>query len=251
MAKETQNSEKQIAEIWALFKENGRQIAKMQAENNRRAKENDLRAKENDRQIAKMQAENNLRAKENDRQIAKMQAENNRRALETDLWIKENNRRIKDNDRQIQKIGGQFNKRWGHFVESLVQGNLVTLLRKWGIEVTDIHPNVVQTSKTDNGDRTTTREWDIIAANGKEVVVVEVKTVLTKTDIENFLQMIKQFKKFVPLYKSMDLYGAMAYLKQEGKAYNLAEDKGLFVIRATGDSANIINKKDFKPKLFH
>ena len=43
---------------------------------------------------------------------------------------------------------------------------------------------------------------------------------------------------------------AVAYLRAEESANKYAERQGLFVIRATRDNANIINKKDFKPKTF-
>ena len=46
------------------------------------------------------------------------------------------------------------------------------------------------------------------------------------------------------------IYGAVAYLRAEEEANKYAERQGLFVIRATGDSASIINKKDFKPTAF-
>ena len=94
------------------------------------------------------------------------------------------------------------------------------------------------------------REFDIIIANGTEVVVVEVKTTLTPKDVNNFLETLKDFKHYFPRYKTETVYGAVAYLKSENKAHSLAEEEGLFLIRATGDSASIMNKKDFKPKSF-
>jgi len=39
-------------------------------------------------------------------------------------------------------------------------------------------------------------------------------------------------------------------LRSDAKAAFYSENKGLFVIRATGDSASIVNKKGFKPKAF-
>ena len=77
---------------------------------------------------------------------------------------------------------------------------------------------------------------------------MEVKTALTLKDVSDFLKTLKDFKNYFQRYKSETVYGAMAYLTSENKAHVLAEKEGLFIIRATGDSGSIFNKKDFKPK---
>ncbi|MDE0120048.1 MAG: hypothetical protein OXM55_08600 [Bdellovibrionales bacterium] len=94
------------------------------------------------------------------------------------------------------------------------------------------------------------REFDIIVANGTEVVVVEVKTTLVPKDVSVFLKTLRDFRSYFPRYRSETIYGAMAYLASENEAHFLAEEEGLFLIRATGDSASLINRKDFKPKFF-
>ena len=101
-----------------------------------------------------------------------------------------------------------------------------------------------------NKDDIQRQEFDIIAVNGIEVVAVEVKTVLNPKEVNRFLETLQSFKLYFPDYKNKIVYAAVAYLKSENKAHFVAEEKGLFVIRATGDSASIINKKDFKPKSF-
>ena len=162
---------------------------------------------------------------------------------------KETDRQMKATDRQIQKMGGRFNQRWGTFVESLVSGNLVKILQNWGIDIMQTHTrSEAQWKKPDGSIQK--REFDIIVANGTEVVAVEVKTTLYPKDVTTFLETLKDFKKYFPRYKSETIYGAIAYLNSEDKAHFFAEENGLFVIRATGDSASIINKKDFKPKAF-
>ena len=95
-----------------------------------------------------------------------------------------------------------------------------------------------------------TWELDIVAINGKEVVLVEVKTTLKVKDIEHFAKKLKVFTTWRPEYKGKKVYGAVAYLRTDENSAKYAEKQGLFVIRATGSSASIINKKDFKPKTF-
>ena len=162
---------------------------------------------------------------------------------------KETARQMEKTDRQIQKIGGRFNQRWGALVESLVEGNLVKVFQDCGIDITQTHTRSQSEWRKPDG-RVERREFDIIVANGTEVVIVEVKTTLTPKDVTVFLETLQDFKNYFPRYKSETIYGAVAYLASENKAHLLAEEEGLFLVRATGDSASLANKKDFKPKSF-
>jgi len=58
-----------------------------------------------------------------------------------------------------------------------------------------------------------TWEIDILAANGTEVVVVEVKTTLKVRDVDHFLQTLRHFHRLMPEYGDKLAYGAAAYLK--------------------------------------
>ena len=84
----------------------------------------------------------------------------------------------------------------------------------------------------------------------KEVVVVEVRTNLTVSDVNEFIKKLKKFKKWRSEYKDKKIYGAVAYLKKSASSNIYADKKKLFVIKAKGDSASITNAKDFKPKVF-
>ncbi len=173
-----------------------------------------------------------------------------KRAEEAEKEMKRFQAQQAKTERMIQKVGGRFNKRWGHLVESLVKGKLVHLLRERGIQVNQTLPNVEAQLMNKDGTVQKRTEFDIIVANGTEVVIVEVKTVLSPKDLHYFLSNLQDFKSYFPKYKADTLYGAVAYLKSEGKAHVLSEREGLFVIKAVGDSASLINKPDFKPKAF-
>lgn len=54
----------------------------------------------------------------------------------------------------------------------------------------------------------------------------------------------------MPEYRHMRIYGAVAYISVHGSSDSMAENMGLFVIRATGNSSSIVNKENFKPKAF-
>ena len=78
----------------------------------------------------------------------------------------------------------------------------------------------------------------------------QVKTTLKTSDVKHFIKQLKIFKDWRPEYKDKIVYGAVAYLKKQDGANTFAEKEGLFVIRATGNSASITNKDTFKPKDF-
>ena len=89
-----------------------------------------------------------------------------------------------------------------------------------------------------------------MAVNGEELVLVEVKTNLKIKAIQHFTKKLNIFTTWRPEYKGKKVYGAVAYIRADEQSAKHAERQGLFVIRATGNSASIINKEDFKPKAF-
>ena len=94
-------------------------------------------------------------------------------------------------------------------------------------------------------------EFDILAENGEEVVVVEVKTTLRAEDVAQFLGKLGKFTVYAPGCQGKKIYGAVAYLKTDASVVVHAERQGLFVIRATGNSASIVNEADFRPLVFY
>ena len=203
------------------------------------------RSKEADRRMDEFLASQLAFQKEAD-QRAKEAAQRSKEAAQRS---KEADRRMDRLDRQIQKIGGRFNERWGRLIEALVEGKMLELLQARGINVEQICPNS-QVCKRNKDGSVQSKEFDLIAVNGKEVVATEVKTVLTIKTVDDFIEVAKDFKAYFPYLKDKIWYAAVAGLKMEDEAATYAEKQGLFVIRAVGDSARLINKKSFKPKVF-
>ena len=138
-----------------------------------------------------------------------------------------------------------FNGQWGKLMESLVRGDLIKLLRARGVDVDHT------AGRLESGNGAPRWEIDIIAANGEEVVAVEVKTTLKVKDVDRFVESLKLFVAQAPaVYRGKRVYGAVAYLRADGSAHVYAERQGLFVIRATGSSASITNGDGFTPRTF-
>ena len=174
--------------------------------------------------------------KETNKQISALSVETDKlRASQ-----KATDEQMKKTDIKLDKFIGDTGNRWGKLGENLVKGSLVQRLKERGIKVEKVITNA----------KFSDVEFDIIAINGKETVVVEVKATLDPSDVEKFKKNIEQFKTLWPEFKKKTVYGAMAFLlKANRQAESLAEKQGFFVISATGDVI-IKNEKGFKPKAF-
>ncbi len=193
------------------------------------------------------------------RELKERQKQTDEQMRKTDEQIRKTDEQIRKTDEQIRKTGDQIrktgkqlselNSNWGRFVESLVEGSLVELLSERGIDITGTLPNV-KTHYDDDDGRRHNREFDIIVRNGEDVVVVEVKTSLRPDDVTRFIESMKMFTRFLPEYRTKRVYGAVAYIRSLSHAELYAEKQRLFVIRATGDSASIVNDEGFEPVSF-
>ena len=205
-----------FSKVWFMFQETDRKFQ----ETSKQFQETDRKFQETSKQL-----------KETDLKIQEMKEILEAQAIETNKQIK-----------NISKKMSEGETRWGEFVESLVDGDLLNLLAARGIDIT------VTNTRTKSRDKNKPFEFDIIAENGKDVVIVEVKTTLSVDDVKDFLNDLANIRDLLPKYKDKNIFGAVGYITEEGASTVFAQKKGLYVIRATGDSSSIINAEDFKPK---
>ncbi len=158
--------------------------------------------------------------------------------------FKETDEKFKETDKKIKELSALFTSQWGKLIESLVEGDLLKLLHSRNIKVNSINQ---RRKGNHNGEN---YEYDLIAINGEEIVIVEVKTTLRVKDVDTFHRKLWKAKEYMPEYKDRKIYGAVAFIAVEGAADRMAENEGMFVIRATGSSSEIINADDFVPKAF-
>ena len=163
---------------------------------------------------------------------------------ETDKKFQETDKKFQETDKKLRKLEDLFTSQWGKLMEKLVEGDLIKLLNERGIKVNYTHS---RTKGIYNGKKF---EFDIIAENGEEIVVVEVKTTLRSSDVKEFINKLKIFKEILPKYVNNKVIGGMAFLDSASNSELMAENKGLLVIKATGSSASITNSPDFVPKVW-
>ena len=149
-----------------------------------------------------------------------------------------------DQPRKPQTLAELFSSPWEELLESLVNGDLVPLLKGRGIAVESTH----QRHKGRlNGEYL---EFDLVAVCQRDVVVVEVRPTLRSEDVTEFLSRLPRFTDLAHVYQGRRILGAVAYLKSDSTVTTYAESQGLFLIRATGSSASILNARDFEPRSF-
>ena len=181
--------------------------------------------------------ETDRKFQETDRLLKEQSRETDRKFQETERLLKEQSLAT---EKKLNKLEELFTSQWGKLMESLVEGDLVRLLIDRGITVTDTATRI-KGVRPDGGNY----EFDIIAHNGEEIVVVEVKTTLKPNDVKKFIAKLNQLKEWMPRYAHNRIYGAMAWLTADAGAEAMVLNRGLFSIRATGDSAQILNPPDF------
>ena len=178
------------------------------------------------------------------RELVKSQKETDRQLKETDRQLKGLGKSQEKTDHQLKETDRRFNSQWGKLVESLVEGNIARKFAERGIQV----QGTTQRAKKTLDDKQ--YEFDIIVHNGDEIIVVEVKTTLDVGKVKHFVEKLKCFKKVFPEYSDKKVYGAVAFIIADSGSDKYSENQKIFVIRATGDSASIINAQDFKPRNF-
>ena len=107
-------------------------------------------------------------------------------------WQEEQDKRSREIDAQIRELGKQIRGEWGMIVDELEEDDLTAIIRT--------HLNG-QAHYLSTRVRATDRTWeiDVLATNGDIAVPAEVKTTLTKDDIDKFVShILNRFTTLLP-----------------------------------------------------
>ena len=233
MATHTEHRKPTFDDVWLMFQETDKKFQ----ETSKQLLETKEQLKASEKLLTEKFQETDKKFQETDK-ILKFHS------LETEQRIKDltNNldRVERVNAKRTKELDELFTGQWGKLVETLVEGKLVPLLNERGIDVLDTSMRLESKEM----------EIDIVAANGKDVVLVEVKTTLKVKDVDYFIKKLNKAKKVFPRFEKNNIIGAVAYLKADEGSKDYAIGKGLFVIKATGSSASIVNSNKSKPKIW-
>ncbi len=177
--------------------------------------------------------------------------EYDRRAAEADRRAAEADRRAAEADRSLEVLKksvaeatravNALTTRWGRFVEELVEPAVLRLFQERGLDVKERFPRASVTRQD------VSMEIDILVVDTTDVVLVECKSRLSIDDVNEFIEKLQKFKIAFPAYKNYHAYGAVAGIEINKGVDRYAYQKGLFVIRPSGDTVEIINDQKFQP----
>jgi hypothetical protein len=169
------------------------------------------------------------------------------RMQETDRRMQETDRQMQETDRKIKEVSllvGNLGNRLGEFVESMVAPAIIRLFRERGIEVHQIFPNAQARRGNEH------IEVDLLAVNGAELVATECKSRLSVEHVDEHIGRLGKIRRLFPQWASHTIYGAVAAMVVEDGIADYAEGKGLFLIAQSGDTVEIRNRQDFRPRKF-
>ncbi|QQE66910.1 DUF3782 domain-containing protein [Leptolyngbya sp. BL0902] len=182
-------------------------------------------------------------------ELAEAQKETKRQAQETERRFQETERRFQETERLLRQQNQQFNEqlgklgnRLGEFVEWQVRPAVVRLFQERGIAVHEFHDGIA-VQRGDEG-----IEIDLLVVNTTEAVLVEVKSKLTQTDVDEHLERLSKFKRLMPRYGDVQAMGAVAGMVVPDEVARYAYRKGLFVMAQSGDGVVILNDDRFQPQ---
>ncbi len=211
-----------IENIYELFRISQQEADRRAAEADRRAAESDRRAAESDRRA-------DQRATEADHRAAIL-------AAEADQRIKKLERSVENTTRAVNAL----TTRWGRFVEELVRPAVVRMFREKGINVTRTFLRM----RSEAGNMP--MEIDVFGVNGMSAIAVECKSRLSTDDVDEMCERLNNLKQGFPEYANYRIFGAVAGIEVDDNVGRYAYQKGLYVIKPSGETVEIVNDEKFK-----
>jgi len=174
-----------------------------------------------------------------DLEIQKLQQIINKSSIETD-------KSIKAMSKEISRLYSLYTSQWGKLIESLIAPSCLSLFKERGIDVSQTYRNIISKKE-----RIAEAEFDVVLANGTEIVIVEVKTTMKIEDVNYLIEKMKNIRYHFPKWSDCKFYGAVAAVSYDEFSHRYAYKKGLYVITNKAEGIlKIANKSEFKPIAF-
>ena len=240
--KEREEAEKRREEAEKRREEaENRREAKREAE---REKERKKREEAEKKREAKREAEREKERKEREEAEKKREAEREKerkereeaekkREAEREKERKEAERIMRKSDTRIDRMVDMFTTQWGKLVEALCKPAALKLFKKSGIGVNQIYKECAHGKDPISGEDRV--EIDVLYENNHVMVATEVKTTCSKSDVDEFIAKMENFKTYFKVFADKTVYGAMAAIKYTQSADKYAQKKGLFVLTFSGE----------------
>jgi hypothetical protein len=176
-----------------------------------------------------------------------MREEMREMSKETDKRFKETDKRFKETDKKIKEVTtsiGRLGNKLGDFIEEMVHPAAVRLFQERGINVHEVHRNVISTRDGEG------IEVDLLVVNDTDVIAIECKSTLSLDDVNEHLVRLEKLKRLLPAYANKQVMGAMTAMIIPENVASYAYRNGLYVIGQTGDHLVVRNDLKFKAKIW-
>ena len=156
----------------------------------------------------------------------------------------------KSTDAQIKQVNkqlGEMGNKWGTFAE----GMAIASIKKIMFDVFKI-PTVSQNvTKRMNGETIEIDAFGYENSNINTAVVVEIKSHLKETAVEQIEETMANFTKFFPDHAEKKLFGMIACVHAPENIKSLLRKKGIYLTVLHDDIFEMYNFKNFTPRDFN
>jgi len=204
--------------------------AKREAEREKERKEREEAEKKREEAEKKREAK---REAEREKERKEREEAEKKREAEREKERKEAERIMRKSDTRIDRMVDMFTTQWGKLVEALCKPAALKLFKKSGIGVNQIYKECAHGKDPISGEDRV--EIDVLYENNHVMVATEVKTTCSKSDVDEFIAKMENFKTYFKVFADKTVYGAMAAIKYTQSADKYAQKKGLFVLTFSGE----------------
>ncbi|MDR1933160.1 MAG: hypothetical protein LBQ57_10120 [Spirochaetales bacterium] len=153
-----------------------------------------------------------------------------------DVWaaLMELRESQKKTDRQIGRLGSRL----GDLIEHLTASNIIEKFKELNYEFNHISRN----HKLKGPDNRILAEIDILLENGDYAMVVEVKSLLTLTDVKEHMKRLETLRRYADIHNDRRKYiSSVSGALIEENARDFALDQGIYVLEHPGDTLQILS----------
>ncbi|MDR3161378.1 MAG: hypothetical protein LBU28_07180 [Spirochaetaceae bacterium] len=167
------------------------------------------------------------------KELRESQKETDRIVRENAEAMKELRESQKETDRQMKKTDkrlGDQGRRFGEVVEHMVLPNLLKRFGDLGFTFTKAGP-----AKITDPEHNLFMEIDAFMENGDTVMIVEIKTTPSRSDVDAHIKRMKKLRIYADLRQDRRAYlGAIAGVVFVGEAKDYAIENGFYVLEPSG-----------------
>jgi hypothetical protein len=177
--------------------------------------------------------------------IEKIIAENAQTIKEIEKAHKETEKAHRETEKTVNKAIGGLGNTLGSLVESIMTSGLPGKFRRFGFTF-----DRITTVKWADGSNNIYTEIDGLLENGKQAMVVEVKTTLRRKDVDDHLERMERVRIYADSHgDKREFLGAMAAPIIDTGTKKYALSKGFFVIEPSGEDVKV-TKPVTEPKVW-